>query len=177
MSKKLKHEARHIQHVFTTLSLSLDLITLPLDSTTTSPLSLAYQSARGGEEWQWRWWASSRCWAPTTSTWHVRASNSPQALSYDFVSVDLTDRPCPSTYPCSAMEDQGGGAQARAARWRRLAHHPRWREHHHGKACQLPRRHGSSSGVGSSKVVAARSDDDGLGSGPDGPRSGLKRVF
>jgi hypothetical protein len=43
-------------------------------TTTTSRLSLAHQTARGGDERQWRWWASSRCRAPTTSTWPVRAS-------------------------------------------------------------------------------------------------------
>jgi hypothetical protein len=36
------------------------------------------------------------------STWPVHASASPQALNYDFISVDLTGRPCPCACPCSA---------------------------------------------------------------------------
>jgi hypothetical protein len=55
---------------------------------------------RGGEDWEWH--PRACCRAPTTSTWSIRASSSPQAPNYNFVSIDLTGRPCLSTYPCSA---------------------------------------------------------------------------
>jgi hypothetical protein len=40
-----------------------------------------------------------------------------------------------------------------------------------------PRQWGVGAGVGSTKVVAARSDDGGLGSGPNGLRSRLRSFF
>jgi hypothetical protein len=49
--------------------------------------------------------------------------------------------------------------------------------YHDGAAPQAAWAPPGCAGAGSSKAVAARSDDDGLGSGPDEPRSGLGRVF
>jgi hypothetical protein len=85
-------------------------------------------------------WRQALGWSPVRTT-KASLLSSVAAASQGHTLSLLLSRFCwfnqsyPSTYPCSTVEDQGergGGAQAGAAHWRGLTHHPRHGEHYHG---------------------------------------------
>jgi hypothetical protein len=113
----------------TPLALFFDLF--PAQVPTPLALSLCYAQLEKEEGWR-----LALGWSPARTT-GTSSSSSPTTASQEYtVSLLLScfrwfNRSC----PCSAVEDRserGGGAQAGATRWCRLAHHPRRREHHHG---------------------------------------------